>query len=357
MNVEKKSIHHIQEFDELKDDWEVLENGIDMTAYQSFRWNRLLLQEHFNSALADFFSEVIVYSVKEDDKTTLILPLIVQKIRNKTVWFGRSRGVYILGVGSYSDYLNAIYNEVNIAAFELLFEHLKKDFKGLIFNFTDLIEGTKFESFISEIGITAFDSAVSVAVNITKSAEEYSLSLSKHTRQNLRTAVNRMKKDNVNYECRVVFNKITDLKTLDVLRDLHIMRIIEKNYIDTDIIHKLSSNIRIYLKKRKEIKNNIVYESMKSMDNSVFVIVYLNNEISGYLYGLKEGKNIRIMQNCVKTENRFYSPMFKGTYDFLIDCHTNEEVSKVDFTRGKEPYKYQLGGVETVLRQYKGKLS
>ena len=49
--------------------------------------------------------------------------------------------------------------------------------------------------------------------------------------------------------------------------------------------------------------------------------------------------------------------MFKGTYDFLIDCHTNEEVSKVDFTRGKEPYKYQLGGVETVLRQYKGKLS
>ena len=36
MNVEKKSIHYIQEFDELKDDWEDLENGIDMTFLRIF---------------------------------------------------------------------------------------------------------------------------------------------------------------------------------------------------------------------------------------------------------------------------------------------------------------------------------
>ena len=55
-----------------------------------------------------------------------------------------------------------------------------------------------------------------------------------------------------------------------------------------------------------------------------------------------------LMQNCFKMEYAFYSPLFRGTYDFLIKQIQNESknVMQIDFTRGDEPYKYKLGGVE-----------
>lgn len=355
--VDKIFVKNIEDFDSIRDDWEKLEKGKEMTVYQSFSWNRLLIQEHFNTFLVHLFSSIVIYTVKENNKINAIIPLIVQKRSNKTKWFGRNRGVYILGHASYSDYLNVIYEDIDDNVFERLLVQLKKDLGSYIFNFTDLIEGTKFENFIERKGIKKQDSTVSVAVNKCESAEDYNKILSKHVRQNLRTAVNRMNKDGIKYEYKIIWGKIEDCSLLEQLRELHIERMSVKNNVDTDLIHKLSSKVRIFYKRRKELSNNIVYESMKIMENSVFVIVYLNNQISGYLYGLYESHKVYIMQNCFKNEYKFYSPMFRGTYDFLIDCYQNDMIQQVDFTRGNENYKYQLAGVETVLKNFCGRIN
>lgn len=353
--VEKIFINQIEDFDAIREEWEKIEKGNDMTAYQSFSWNKLLVQEHFNTFFHNFFSSLIVYMVKDGDQIKIIFPIIVQKKSNKTKWFGREKGVYILGHASYSDYLNAIYCNTDDKAFEALVDNLKNDLGHYIFNFTDLVEGTSFEKFIERKGITKLESTVSVAVEKCASAEAYTKMLSKHVRQNLRTALNRMTKDGIKYEYKVIYGKIDDINVLEQLRELHINRMSEKNNVDTDWIHKLSSMVRINYRKRKELKNNVVYEGMKTLDNSVFVIVYLNNQISGYLYGLQEAHTVRIMQNCFRSDYKFYSPMFRGTYDFLIDCYQNDLIQKIDFTRGDESYKYQLAGKETVLKQYSGK--
>ena len=63
---------------------------------------------------------------------------------------------------------------------------------------------------------------------------------------------------------------------------------------------------------------------MKRMNNSIFVIVKLNDVTVGYLYGLMDNRAIRVMQNCFKMEYAFYSPLFRGTYDFLIKQIQNE---------------------------------
>ena len=93
---------------------------------------------------------------------------------------------------------------------------------------------------------------------------------------------------------------------------------------------------------------------MKRMNNSIFVIVKLNDVTVGYLYGLMDNRAIRVMQNCFKMEYAFYSPLFRGTYDFLIKQIQNESknVMQIDFTRGDEPYKYKLGGGEMQLHNY-----
>lgn len=356
MRIEKKYISQIQNFDKLKGMWLELEKGQDMTVYQSFSWNRLLVQEQFNMFMSKFFSMIVVYIVMDGNNAKIILPLIVQKRSNKTKWFGRKKGVYILGHASYSDYLNAVYENIDKESFDILMDNLKKDYADYVFTFTDLIEGTQFEMLVEQTGVAKLDSTVSVAVSKAESAEKYTKSLSKHVRQNLRTALNRMNKDGIEYEHKVVFGKILDIDMLDELRKLHIERMNEKNNVGTDLIHKISSVVRIYYRKKKELHNNIVYESMRTMENSVFVLVYLNGQICGYLYGLQEQHTIRIMQNCFRSEYKFYSPMFRGTYDFLLDCYQKSDIQKVDFTRGNESYKYQLAGVESTLKQYRGKL-
>lgn len=357
MIVEKIIINQTEDFDALREVWEKVEKGNDMTVFQSFSWNKLLVQEHFKTLLPRFFASIIVYIVKDDNGVRVLLPLIVQKKSNKLKWFGREKGVYVLGHASYSDYLNAVYENSEDEAFEALFDRMKNDLGSYVFNFTSFIEGTEFEKFIERKGIARLEPTVSVAVNKCASADEYNKVLSKHVRQNLRTALNRMSKDGIKYEYRVIWGKVDDHEMLEQLRELHIERMCEKNSIETDWIHKLSSMVKIRYRKWKEINNNIVYESMKTLENSVFVIVYLNDQISGYLYGLQEAHTVRIMQNCFRSEYKFYSPMFRGAYDFLIDCYQNDDIQQVDFTRGNESYKYQLAGEETVLKRYHGKIS
>lgn len=356
MIIEKKCINIIRDFDAIRDAWLELETGKEMTIYQAFKWNQLLAEEQFNTFVFGLFTSIVVYIVKDTNETKLILPLIIQKRNNKTKWFGRKRGIYILGHGSYSDYLNAIYKNITDSDLKDLFNKIHQDYPKYEYTFTDLIQGTTFERFVSGLGLEELESTVSVAVEKADSIREYTKMLSKHVRQNLRTSLNRMKKDQLDYEYKVVEGVITDDEVLNKLRELHVERMIEKNNVDTDLIHKLSSAIRISYRAHKENNNNIIYESMRTMEKSVFVLVFLNGELSGYLYGLKETHTIRIMQNCFKSKYKFYSPMFRGAYDFLIDCYENPEIERVDFTRGNEPYKYQLAGVETILKQYSGKL-
>ena len=91
---------------------------------------------------------------------------------------------------------------------------------------------------------------------------------------------------------------------------------------------------------------------MQYMPNSCLIVVYLNSKVTGYLYGLRDGTIIRIMQNCFDEKYKFYSPMFRGTYDFILSCYETCDVTAIDFTRGNEEYKYKLGGIETKLYTY-----
>lgn len=352
MVIEKKRIRKIDDFDHLKSEWRKVEEGADMTVYQLFSWNRLLVQEHFNTFMSGFFSDIVVYIAKEEEKVVCILPLIVQKRSNKTKWFGRKKGIYILGHASYSDYLNAIYKKIDTDEMDMLFEILKRDYPNQRMILTDLIEGTLFEKYMEGAGAKKLESTVSVAVAKEESPDAYNKKLSKHVRQNLRTAVNRMNKDGIEYNYKIVNGPIDDKVLLNQFRDIHIERMREKNTIETDLIHKLSSRVRVKYRTHKEKRNNIIYESMRSMKNSFFVIVFINGVVSGYLYGLRDRNTIRIMQNCFRSEYKFYSPMFRGIYDFLIKNYEDDEIDKVDFTRGNESYKYQLAGVDTVLKQY-----
>lgn len=225
------------------------------------------------------------------------------------------------------------------------------NYKGFTFYATDIIKQTKFASFLRESEANLFKTNVAVQVEKMNTIEEYEKSLSKHVRQNLRTAKNRMQKASIRYELKII-GMTNDEDLIKKLIDIHVQRMTEKNTVSYDLVHLLSSYIRVKYRKRQEYNNNIVVESIKKMKESCIIIVYLDDDIAGYLYGLRDGNTIRIMQNCVKNEYKFYSPMFRGAYDFILGMYSDDTIRIVDFTRGDEQYKYNLGGKEKILESF-----
>lgn len=99
---------------------------------------------------------------------------------------------------------------------------------------------------------------------------------------------------------------------------------------------------------------DIVENSMRRLPQSYFIIVKLKGVIASYLYGLRDDRAIRIMHNCFDEDYKFYSPMFRGAYDFILDQTENRalNVDQIDFTRGDEEYKFKLGAEELPLYHY-----
>ena len=353
MIVKRFDIKKTEDLHDIECEWKQLEDGGEMTIFQSFDWNMLLFKEWRASKYAKVFSKVSVYIVYDEQKPVLILPLIVQLKTTKIKWFGRKKGVYILGVGSYSDYLNAVYKDISDEVLDTLFQVIRKDFVGIDIRFTDIVENTYIDDYLKRKKILPCSKQVSVAIKKVESFEAYNQLLSKHTKQNLRTALNRMNKDGMKYELKIL-SMIEDYQLLSELQQLHMQRMKEKELksAKNDIIHKLSGKIRVLVRSYNEKHNNIVLESMRTMKQSETVIVKINSNIAGYLYCLIDGNTIRVLQNCVDEKYSFYSPMFRGIYDYITQLYERNGIQLLDFTRGNEEYKYKLGGAETTLNSY-----
>ena len=351
VNKNVVAINQIEDFDKIRDKWIVSEKGNDMTVFQSYEWNKLLYSEWGNYKYNRIFSKIEIF-IAEKDGDWMIVPVLVQEHSSALkVGIGRKAGIYLLGYGSYSDYLNAIYNKFSDELFTELLQMISKRHPSLNVYFTNIREDTGTYRYLSKKNKIE-NTTISVYVDIPESGEEFNKTLSKHTRQNLRTALNRMNKDNMEYEWYVK-GTIDDTKTRNILSTMHMNRMRTKNYDKSNLKHRVTSWIRLQLILYSEKHNNIVLKSMATMENSFTLMIKLNGMIVGYIYGLKEcNGTIRIMQNCIDEKYFFYSPMFRGIYDFIMENCCDNKINKLDFTRGDEEYKYKLGGKEIRLYDF-----
>jgi len=340
-----------EDFDKVETLWKRLQNGKDMTVFQSIEWNKLLFDEWNRYRYNKLFSYVEIYVVI-CERYKMIVPLLVQeRTTNVRGWIGRREGLYLLGQGSYSDYLNFIYSELSEEVISFFLQFIKKKYSRLVLYLYDMRENTTLCNYLISHYVNISED-VAISIKVVQKPEKFNEMISKHTRQNLRTALNRMNKDDMQYRWEQ-YGIINDEEMLNNLLLIHIKRMKTKNSSNKNLLYKLSAFIRTRLIIYREKHNNIVRNSMVTLENSCTVVVRLKGIIVGYIYGLidKDGV-IRIMQNCVDENYRFYSPMFRGIYDFILDCSIKDEIREIDFTRGDEEYKYKLGGVETKLYNF-----
>ena len=352
MKIDCIRINRKEDFEKISQVWEKLEIGSEMTVFQSLKWNKLLYMEWYNYKYNRLFSKVEVYVI-ENENDLMIVPTIIQ-LRDTYLKgvIGRRRGIYILGQGSYSDYLNFVYNAFSETMVLAFINHVREKYSDYKLYFSNVREDTMLCKYLNK-NYKWEVNTVSVSLNVPKNKEEFDKMLSKHTRQNLRTALNRMNKDLMQYEwCEKGI--IVDDTYLNKLVKLHMKRMKTKNSDDSSFLNKIKAEIKLQLLLYREKNNNIVRESMCTMKNSFILIVKLKGNLVGYIYGLKESNGIiRIMQNCIDEEYKFYSPMFRGIYDYIAANCGESELREIDFTRGDEDYKYKLGGQEVSLYNFK----
>ena len=137
----------------------------------------------------------------DDGKIDMIAPLVVQSRSVNLRFYSMTSGICILGEKSYSDYLNFIYDGWSDEAADEIFGFIHDNYGELELRFNNVPESSSLAKYISaRFELLNRDGETAVFVKNPADADEYYKSLSKNTRQNIRTAYNRLAKSGFEYE-------------------------------------------------------------------------------------------------------------------------------------------------------------
>ena len=334
------------QFRKLKDYWKKLDNGEDMTIFQSYEWYLWINAAYKKEKIKSIFRQwVYIVCFDENEEPILIAPIQVVKKSIYIKGIGLKKGAYFIGRKGYSDYLGFIYHSFNPVACKGIMNYLRTTYSIHHFELENVLVDTDFYCFLhAEYIINQSHQYPSAAVYLSNTIEEYTSSLKKHAKQNIRTAINRQKRDGLSFSREVIFNTNNDLQ--NTLLEIRKKRLGDKN---KKAIKKISSKIYNWA-------HDCIVERFNA-DISVFdtglpewsFLVKNNDQIIGFYWGIRdiERKRYYVILAGVEMEYAWYSPSFSGLYQWICELteKENREVEIIDFTVGNERYKTDIGGV------------
>lgn len=334
--------YSISEFPELKNAWKKLENGKDMTYFQTYRWHEILWG--LNRSIKDRRHEIGFGVIEKNDNPIMIAPLWIVK---KTFGKYNKKGFYLFGRNGWSDYLNFIYKDFDSDACRLLLEKLTESFGICDFYFENLPEASKLYNYLkSSYKLSGSESQTCVGLSIDgKNFEEYHKSLSKQSRQNIRTARNRLVKDekslvydfddrNVNLHDFMKYRNVRVAKKNDWGGKTLKWRII--NFISTKILKRGWYKFPDYAPFTHDSDSRFM--TAKTSDGEL---------CAAFNYGIDHnGRSIVLMAVSTNPDYQRYSPGIQLLFNFIENAIAKGLYDYIDFTRGNEPYKFALGGTQ-----------
>lgn len=331
----------IQKIETLKQDWLSLQNGKDMTFFQRYDWYRMLAEKNKNIHNSHF--DIAFATVHNGEKVTLIAPLwIIRKTFSKH----NKKGVYVFGRRQWADYLNFIYDEFDSKAVKFLFEQIKKNYCVSKFILDDIPSNSALSYFIEENYRSETNHKTNcVHLNIPDTSENYMRMLSKSSRQNIRTAQNRIEKDGI----KLVFNFDDKDVNLDEFNRCRNIRVLKK---EEKYKRSLFSNIKLFVSQtilRRQEFSFAPYNPWNDANDIHFITAKTGNDdlCAAFCYGMdKQHRRIVLMAVSTNPDYYKYSPGVLALYNYIQHQIATGEIDILDFTRGDEKYKYSLGGTD-----------
>ena len=321
------NIQKYRKYEEVSTKWNELWNREnEMSVYQSPKYmeimcNHLLPYRMILTAIPEF------YVFTENGKTILIVPMYYSIIK---------RRYYLLGHKMGCGYLNVIHScELSEKKMEECFELLKQKYGIKIISFSRVKENTLLGSMLKKKGCK-LNKIPCTEIQLPKTYDEYFQSLSKKTRQNIRTAYNRLARDKhiIEFECK----KYSELKRTeyDNILDIYIERQISK-------YKKYGKRLYGFLVRRFDVGTMVEHSDFL---NRIYIIK-IDNEIVAFFDGLSYNSTETIVPRLAISEKYGnYSPGILLINESIKWAYENDAFNSLDLTHGNEFYKKSMGGKE-----------
>lgn len=177
-----------------------------------------------------------------------------------------------------------------------------------------------------------------VNIHFGNDPEMYFKSLSKNSRQNIRTAINRLNTKSYNLDFKIIDSTIPCKKSIiRQIFNLYYKRRISK-YGNKKIKSIISSKLASQFKHDSQ--------SLKKSENRFYSYITINGEIAAVLLGFVNisHTSLYVPRLAINEDFYFYSPgiiLINKTIAYLIQ---NSSIRNLDLTKGDEKYKFQMGG-------------
>lgn len=335
----------------LKNDWKKLENGCDMTAFQSYSWYSLINEQYRRKSY--FIPGKVVYAAAYvNGEIKMIAPLFIVRLPSVVEKYNVDNGAHILGKWGYTDYLNFIYSDFSEECFEQIVSAVRKKYRVSAFNIHQILPDTSMRTYLdSKYTSSLLFEGDCVKVPVYEDFDSYYKVLSKNFRQNLRTARNRADNDGIDIHYELL-NKISEKDAAEFF-DIYCSRQrIKQSGGQTSGKNPAASAVSLFFNYKRN-KYNILINTMTSLENSFILGCFSGTEKIGLCLGLEDEKGIRIPIVCFKQDFSRYSPCILCIHQFLKDSYENKTVKTFDLLKGSEQYKLNLGGEKFSIGYYK----
>ncbi|NCP83570.1 MAG: GNAT family N-acetyltransferase [Bacteroidetes bacterium] len=305
-----------------------------LTYFSSLEWHQVVLGFYRNTFLTKKINKLIYFTVSLNSNPEIkILGFFYISIKKEGRVINFS---HLLGPSDYYDFVS----EDTISAIMItnVIKQIQKDFKVTEIRFAHIKATSKIIDAIIDIGDFNKTALDCVAINLPGDYEIYLQSLSKSVKQNLRTAYNRMQKNNI--ELKLIVQGKDNYESID-------FNVLKNKYQERNAYRKekLIWKSRIFKKVdclfSKEL-DMFDFEQIKNTDFTLAILEF-NGELAAYFFGFKRLNKIEINRVVINDMFKFYSPGMLLLNEFIKEG-IKEKLEIIDLTVGDEKYKYDLGG-------------
>lgn len=333
------------ELSQLEQAWRLLESGPDMTAFQSYDWYWELRRLYPLERIRNLFRQWHFIEVLKDDCPVLIAPIELKHLGLGYKDLGAApRGVYFIGRTGFTDYLNFIYKQFDVGALVTLLDYIAQKYHQTRFCFNRMLESSASWQYLCNTYATTREPVSCAALVFPETFEEYRRSLSKSTRQNIRTAINRANRDGKVLTHQLVFDESQEIKS--ALADLGQRRAKRK---ESNSRKEMSFVGAVYCYFANIFRKLFCaqLDVLQSSKRTFAFLVKDGERIVSYFWGVRNDylKEYYIILVSVDPEYEWYSPNISHLYLFLEEYYQQgrNDIRLLDFTRGAEGYKKTIG--------------
>lgn len=289
------------------------------------------------------FKSLVV--VDDSGKTILLAALRLLKCSGWCFCSGETHG-------STADYIDFIYGDASDVqkqdALRMVFDWLAKNGFGHL-RFEQIVATSQTIKHFETIGVPhdVKKETLSVYINLgVGTHEQYFAALGKHAKQNVRTAYNRMTRDN--HTCRFSFYSRSGIGlAIDSADGRSVIEQCERLYCDRQNSRYSHTRTKFAQLKKWYAQQIVNYTTLaKDSPDLILAVLYIDNEIAAFMRGYfkHDRSSIELPRLAINEKFGWYSPglvMLNETAKFFL---SSTNVRGIDLCRGTEKYKLDMGG-------------